>query len=293
MVSSMTGYGLGESSNDKTGFRVEIKAVNHRFSDILVKMPRQLNSLEERVRKMTAQTLVRGRIEIYISFDNASALSKEVILDEALLRSYMRALDQINLLFPDLVRDDSVSLVASWPDILRVDNPALDGEDAWQCLEPALQQALAGVQAMRSQEGLRLAVDIRVKISSIMQARERVALRAPFVVQEYKTRLENRISELTSQTPLDEARLAAEVAYFADRAAIDEELVRLESHCRQMMETLDDTGQIGRKLDFIVQEMNREANTIGSKSNDLDITKDVILIKNEIEKIKEQVQNIE
>lgn len=292
MIRSMTGFGRGEYKGEGQEFLVEIKTVNHRYSDIYLKLPRQISFLEEKVRETVNKSIARGKIDVYVSYDEYGEDSKIVLLDEPLAKAYIKSVETLRDKF-NLKDDISVSLIAKFPDILKVEKTEADEDKTWRGLKTALDNALDSLVRMREIEGEGLKNDILERASYIQQIVRSMEGRAPEVVKEYKQRLENRIKELLDQQVVDESRLAMEVAIFADRCSIDEELVRLNSHIKQLKETLCMEQPVGRKLDFLVQEMNREVNTIGSKSNDLEITKNVVEIKSEIEKIREQVQNIE
>lgn len=292
MIRSMTGFGRGESIQDGKEFTVEIKTVNHRYSDIFIKMPRQIGFLEDRVRDIVGKAISRGKVDVYITYYNYSDDSKQVTLDEALAKTYISAVESMRDKF-SLKDDISVSLISRFPDVLRVEQAEEDEEYLWSLLKVAVEKALDSLIKMREIEGERLKkvlLDRAVYIDSIL---EEIAEHAPEIPKEYKIKLEARIKELLDQQPVDENRLAMEVAVFADRCNIDEELVRLTSHVAQLKEALSVDQPVGRRLDFLVQEMNREINTIGSKANDLSITRYVVEVKSEIEKIREQIQNIE
>jgi uncharacterized protein (TIGR00255 family) len=292
MIRSMTGYGRGIHQDENREFQVEIKTVNHRYTDISIKMPRQILSLEERVREMVTKNLLRGKIDVYISYKNTSESSKVVFIDEAVASSYLDAVKSLRDKF-DLKDDISVSLISQYPEVFRLESIQEDEDILWNVLQVAVQNALDALIKMREIEGEMLKNDLIAKATDLYSVIEQIASRAPEVVKEYKIKLENRIRELLEQQTIDEARMATEVAFFADRCSIDEELVRLRSHIHQLVDTLNLEEPVGRKLDFIIQEINREVNTIGSKANDLEITKNVVELKSGIEKIREQVQNIE
>jgi len=292
MIRSMTGFGRGEYLQDGREFTVEIKTVNHRYSDIFIKMPRQISSLEDRVRAMISKVVSRGKIDVYITYDNSASDARAVKCDEALARAYISAVTALRDKF-DLKDDITVSLISKYPDVLKVEQPEEDMEALWEVLKVAVENALASLIEMRQNEGEELKKALLQRIGYIEELIVQIARRAPEVPKEYKQKLEARIKELTEQQTIDENRLMTEVAIFADRCSIDEELVRFSSHMSQMREILGLDQPVGRKLDFLVQEMNREVNTIGSKANDLEITKAVLEIKSEIEKIREQIQNIE
>lgn len=292
MIKSMTGYGRGEISQDGREFLVEIKAVNHRYSDIFVKMPRHVGFLEDRVRELVGRTISRGKIDVFVTYYNYSEEARHVTFDEALAKTYIRAVESLRDRY-GLKDDITVSLISRYPDVLRVEQGEEDEEYLWQLLKTAVENALASLIRMRETEGEGLKNALLERADYIGEIVGKLTERAPEVPIEYKTKLMARIAELLDQQPMDENRLATEVAIFADRCSIDEELVRLRSHICQVREALHMDKPVGRKLDFLAQEMNREINTIGSKANDLDITKYVVEIKSEIEKIREQIQNIE
>lgn len=292
MIRSMTGFGRGDCQEDGKEFQVEIKTVNHRYSDVFIKMPRQVGFLEEKVRDMVGKAISRGKIDVYVTYNNSGDDSKSVMFDEALAKTYISAVEALRDKFG--LRDDiSVSLISKYPDVLKVEQAEEDEDKLWLMLNAAVENALSSLINMREIEGEGLKTDLLARALYIEKILREISLRAPEVVREYKLKLETRIKDLLEQQNMDENRLAMEIAIFADRCSIDEEIVRLGSHLGQMKETLNIQQPIGRKLDFLIQEMNREINTIGSKANDLAITRNVVEIKSEIEKMREQVQNIE
>ena len=292
MVRSMTGFGRGEVSRDGKEFTVEIKTVNHRYLDIFIKMPRQISFLEDRVRELVSKAISRGKIDVYITYANYGDDSRQVTIDEQLAKAYISALEELRDRF-SLADDISVSLLSKCPEVLKVEQVEEDGEQLWEILKTALDDAVASLIRMREIEGEAMKKALLERADAIEVVIGKIEARAPEVPREYKTKLAERISDLLEQQVADESRIAMEVALFADRCSIDEELVRLKSHFGQMRQILDMDQPVGRKLDFLVQEMNREINTIGSKANDLEITRYVVDVKSEIEKIREQVQNIE
>lgn len=292
MIKSMTGFGRGECRQDGIEFLVEIKAVNHRYADIFIKIPRQVSFLEEKARNLVGKAVSRGKIDVYVSYNNTSEDNKKVVFDEGLAKAYIDSIQQLKNSF-NIDDEISLALISRFPDIFKVEQEELDEETLWRMLEEALTSALQSLISMRAQEGKRLKKDLLDRAVYIEKLIEELEARAPEVVIEYKARLESRIKDLLEQQTIDEARLATEVAIFADKCSIDEEIVRLKSHINQLCDTLESSDPVGRKLDFLIQEMNREVNTIGSKANDLAITKNVVEIKSEIEKLREQVQNIE
>lgn len=292
MIKSMTGFGRGDYAQDGKEFTVEIKTVNHRYSDVFIKMPRQIGFLEDKVRELVGKAISRGKIDVFITYYNYSDDSKFVSFDEALAKTYISAVEALRDKFG--LRDDiSVSLISKYPDVLKVEQNEEDEEKLWAMLKVATENALASLVVMRGNEGEGLKNVLLERAAYIEGVIAEISKRAPEVPKEYKIKLEARLKDLLEQQTIDENRLAMELAVFADRCSIDEELVRLASHIGQMREALSMNQPVGRKLDFLIQEMNREINTIGSKANDLSITKNVVEIKSEIEKIREQVQNIE
>ncbi len=293
MVRSMTGFGRGTFSDSGKEFTVEIKSVNHRYIDFYIKLPRQIAFLEERVREIVSKSIYRGKVDIFISFEDRSEDSKSVTLDEALADAYIQAIEKLKVKY-NLADDISVSLVSRLPDVLRIEKNEDDEEQLWKVLYNALVAAISSLIQMREKEGNELRESLLQKADNMQEIIKHISERSPEVVSEYKLKLENRIKDLLNQQTIDENRIAMEVAIFADRCSIDEELVRLGSHLSQLRDILSIQQQpVGRKLDFLVQEINREINTIGSKSNDIIITKNVLELKSETEKIREQIQNIE
>lgn len=291
MLKSMTGFGHHEQTRDGVTVTVEIRTVNHRYCDVSLRMPKQLNYFEDRVRAAIASRITRGKVDVFVTLDTQTALSHEVVLDETLAGSYLSALRKLSALFG--LRDDiTASALSRFPDILKVERKE-SGDLLGDLLEEAVLGSVAVLSDMRGREGERLGESLEANLESIMVHVSGIAALAPMVVQEFKERLDSRINELLDTQKLDPVRLATEVALFADKCSIDEEIVRLRSHAGQMRDMLQTGSPIGKKLDFLIQEMNREVNTIGSKSNTLDITRSVVELKSEIEKMREQIQNIE
>ena len=291
MLRSMTGYGHCEYTDNDITFTVEIKTVNHRYSDIFLRIPKQISSLEEQVRSLINDRIHRGKIDVYINYENKSSQDHEVILDESLAKAYYNALKKIA---DDLgLRDDiSASTIARFPDIIKVEKKD-DSDYIAEILKKAVSAAIDEVIEMRTREGERLKENLFAILDNIENFVRKIEEKAPIVVKEYKEKLEQRLSELIDIQQVDPARIATEVALFADKCSIDEELIRLSSHIFQMKEMLKAGSPVGKKADFLIQEMNREVNTIGSKANDLEITRNVVELKREIEKLREQIQNIE
>ncbi len=290
-VRSMTGYGRSRMEIDGREMTVEVKSVNHRFLDISFRMPRSLSFLEEPIRRELSARMSRGHVDVFLTYRNTRADARVVSVDIALMQAYQRALGQMREV-GNLVDDMKLSAYSRLPDVLTVSEQEEDQEAVTALLSAALGEALSGLIAMREREGGSLRDDMRGKLGRLSELQARIAERAPLVTGDYRDRLKARIEQLT-EGPMDEQRLIQEVALFADRAAIDEELVRLSSHISQLLSLLESAEPVGRKLDFLVQELNREVNTIGSKASDLTIAGLVVEAKSEIEKLREQVQNIE
>ena len=296
MVRSMTGYGRGIYSDNQRSITVEVKAVNHRYCDITVKMPRKYSFAEEKIKAAAKEVMRRGKIEIGVSIDNFGKSETDVNLNLEVAKRYYDALTELSQSFE--LSDDGqvpISLLAGMTDVLTT-VPAADNEEEFtRELMAALKEALEGISAMRTVEGEKLALDILKRADIIENTKNLIAVRAPKIEREYKDKLKARITELLDgSVEVPEDRLALEAAIFADKANITEEIVRLGSHIDQLRTFINgDEETVGKKIDFLVQEMNREANTIGSKSNDMDITSWMLELKAEIEKIREQVQNIE
>lgn len=295
MAYSMTGFGRGEASLDEQKITIEIKSVNNRFCDIQIRQPRLLAALESRTRDKISQSLSRGKIDLFINFEDKRADSIKVLTDINLAEAYVAAFREIadSTSIPEGL---NAALIGRMNDVMRVESGKVDEESVWQLLEQALEQALDNILLMRRQEGSKLVDDITSKLALLEKMLEQIAERAPTVPAEYRIKLTQRLQDLLEDKTgafYDEQRLAAEIAVFADKCAIDEELVRLESHFVQMKQMLNETEPIGKKLDFLMQEINREVNTIGSKANDLQLTRLVVNMKSELEKIREQVQNLE
>lgn len=292
MVKSMTGFGRGTIEDQGKCYVVEIKSVNHRYLDINIKLPRNIISLEENIRKVISQSLNRGKIDIFVTQNTYATNNVLASFNPALADSYHESLNEIKKRYD--VRDDiSVSLIARFPDVITLNANEEDLETLWSILEKPLKEAVELLIQMRIKEGQKLKEDILNRCKYIKKLIDKVSIKAPLVVDEYKEKLQKRLKDLVEDTYLDESRVAMEVAIFADKSNIDEEIVRLNSHIIQLTDTLSADIPVGRKLDFIIQEINRETNTIGSKANNLDIVNIVLDIKNEIEKIREQVQNLE
>src|SRR5690554_2733843 len=288
----MTGFGQGEATSERYAVRVELRSVNHRYLDLFLRVPKQYSQLEEVLRRAIGERIARGRVEAAVTVEEFAQKERNVQLNAPLLLGYLRALGAIQEV---LGSDEEVTLsqVLTLPGILEVEEPECDWEELQGVLLEAAGQALTDLEQMRAAEGARLCRDLEEKITRIAELQRQVAEIAPQVVVDYRERLRERLRELLQGTTLTEERFLAEVALFADRCSIDEELVRLASHTRQLKDLLHSTEPVGRKLDFLIQEMNREVNTIGAKGNNVQIASLVVELKSELEKVREQVQNIE
>ena len=289
---SMTGYGKGSATGDGRELSVELKSVNHRYLDVGMRLPRHLSFLEDPIRSALSSRLSRGHIDIFVNYRNLRSDAKNVEIDVPLLTAFVAAAQQANLSLG--LRDDlSLTAALRLPDVSNVREADEDTDAVLALLNGAIHSAIDAMLVMREQEGSRLGVYLSNCMDTVESLTEQIAARAPVVVAEYRVKLDERIQSLLGNVEVDRARLATEVAIFADKASIDEEISRLHSHIAQMRALLADSEPAGRKLDFVVQEMNREFNTIGSKANDGELTKLVLSGKAEIEKIREQVQNVE
>jgi len=288
----MTGFGRGTKDEDGVGFVIEIKSVNHRYLDLNIKMPRSLNSLEDRIRKIVTGKISRGKLDVFITQNKALNQNEVASLNTILADSYIKCLQDIKERYK-LIDDISVSLIAKFPEVIQLEQQETDIDKVWEVLVSPLNIALDELINMRIVEGEKLKADILIKCGLISNYVTKVEAKSSTVVVSYREKLNIRIKELLKNVPVDENRIATEVAIYADKASIDEEIVRLRSHLDQVNKTLDLNEPVGRKLDFIVQEMNREANTIASKADDINIVNFTLNIKSEIEKIREQIQNIE
>ena len=289
---SMTGYGRMSVERDGRQLTIELKSVNHRFLDLSFRMPRSFNCLEDMARRMIGARLARGHVDVFATYRNMREDSKQVKVDEALLTAYMGALDLIREK-AGLNDNRGLMQMAQMHDVLVVSEADDDQEALNALMEEALSGALDQMEEMRAREGESLKADILDRINRLEKMTEQIEERYPATVEEYRQKLRARVQELMDGATVDEQRLIQEVAIMADRSAIAEETVRLHSHFAQVREMAEAKEPVGRKLDFIVQELNREVNTISSKSQDVPITKLVVEAKAEIEKIREQVQNVE
>ena len=292
MVKSMTGYGRAVETVNGREFTVEIRSVNNRYLDCTVKLPRSFSFAEEAVKAAVKAAVSRGKVDVYISVRSETEADVQVTLNKPVLEGYLAAMREMVTEYG--VRDDiSVSTLSRMNDIFVVDKPKADEDQLKADLLSVVDKALAAYDAMRVTEGLALENDLRSRAATILELVAQVEEQNPKTVSDYRKRLEEKMREVLENKSIDESRILTEAAIFADKVAVDEETVRLRSHLEQMDEMLSGSGGIGRKLDFLLQEMNREANTTGSKCTDVKVARIVVDIKAELEKIREQTQNIE
>ena len=288
MIKSMTGFGRCEVLKDSRKFTVELKSVNHRYLDVNIRMPKKLNFFETSIRTLLKSYADRGKVDIFITYEDLSQSQVSVKYNAALAAEYLKYLNQYDVIYLDMA-----STLSRYPEVFTMEECSEDEDELWNGLKEALEGAFSQFVEMRTKEGERLKEDILLKLDLLSEQIRFIEERSPQIIAEYRTKLEEKMRELLEDTQIDDNRIAAEVILFADKICTDEEVVRLKSHIQHMKETLEESNGIGRKLDFIAQEMNREANTILSKANDLDISNRAISLKTEIEKIREQIQNIE
>lgn len=290
----MTGYGRGEQAFDGVQVVVELRAVNNRYLDCTVKMPRSYIFAEDAMKARVQKAVARGKVDMFVTIVRSGGDDTVVAVNEALAKSYIDALGRLRELGGSYVKGNYYATdLARFPDVLTVEKKAEDLDEMKARLLAVLDLALEDFNAMRAREGERLAADISSRADAVERLLGEIEGRSPQTVADYRARLEAKMREVLENTQIDEARLLTETAIFADKVAVDEETVRLHSHLGQLRELLAAGGAVGRKLDFLIQEFNREANTIGSKCNDMEVTRRVVDMKAEIEKIREQVQNLE
>ncbi|MBR1930140.1 MAG: YicC family protein [Lachnospiraceae bacterium] len=292
MIKSMTGFGRCEVAENNRKFTVEMKSVNHRYLDVNIKMPKKLNFFESSIRSELKNYISRGKVDVFITYEDFSENTSSVRYNKELAAEYLHFLRQMAEDF-GLDNDVRVSTLSKYPDVFTMEEQTIDEDELWQALKKAIAGAAEMFVQTRIAEGEHLRADLIDKLDGMLQLVDFVAERSPQIVAEYKQKLEEKVRELLEDATVDEGRLLTEVTIFADKVCVDEEIVRLRSHIETTKKTLSEGGSIGRKLDFIAQEMNREANTILSKANDLEISNCAIELKTEIEKVREQIQNIE
>lgn len=291
-MKSMTGYGRSRETLLDREILVELRAVNHRYFDCTVKAPRMYGFLEDTIKKAAGKRISRGKVDIYVSVNAIGGGDTRIVLNEKVAQRYLDALAALRDGF-QLQDDISVMTLAKMPDVLTAEKEEEDMEALKRDVLSVFEKAMAEFDIMREREGKKLAGDVAGRMETILGLVTQVETRSPQCVQEYREKLEKRMSEVLADTSIDPQRILMEAALFADKTAVDEETVRLRSHVHQLGLMLEEDAPVGRKLDFLVQEMNREANTIGSKANDVQLANIVVALKAEIEKIREQIQNIE
>ncbi|MGN1058888.1 MAG: YicC/YloC family endoribonuclease [Clostridia bacterium] len=291
-IRSMTGYGRYESVDAQKKIVIDLRSVNHRYCDINVKVSRMYGYLEDKIKDYVGKRVHRGKIDVSVYFESYESQNKAVSLDTGLLQNYYEVLSEIQTTC-HIGGEIGLSDLTRFSDIFIVRQEEQDQEAIWAVVSQCLEKAVDDFEAMRAREGARMAADLRLRARNVLAELTRVETLAPQTVEQYAERLRERMRELLGDTPVDESRFMTEVALMADKLCVSEETVRLRSHFEEMENILQEAGGIGRKLDFLVQEMNREVNTIGSKANDLAISKCVVNMKAEIEKLREQIQNIE
>ena len=292
MVKSMTGFGRCEISEGDRKMTVEMKSVNHRYLDVAVKMPKKLNYFESAIRSLLKTYIQRGKVDVFITYEDLSEANAVLRYNQALAAEYLKYLNQMAEEF-HLEQDVKVSALSRYPEVLVMEEVQEDEEELWKLLEKAVKGACEQFVETRIREGENLKRDLLIKLDELLEHVAYVEERSPQIVAEYREKLTEKVKELLADTQMEESRIAAEVTIYADKICVDEEIVRLKSHIKHTKETLEKEDSVGRNLDFIAQEMNRETNTILSKSNDLEVSNHAIELKTGIEKVREQIQNIE
>lgn len=292
MIKSMTGFGRCEIAENSRKITVEMKSVNHRYLDVNLKMPKSLNFFESAIRSELKNYITRGKVDVFISYEDLSEHTSTVRYHKEVAEEYFRYLKQMAEDF-GLDNDIRVSSLSKYPDVFTMEEAGVDEEELWKEIQKAVDGAAGMFVETRITEGEHLRDDLLEKLEGMLKLVSFISERSPQILEEYRNRLEEKVKELLGDATVDESRLLTEVTLFADKVCVDEEVVRLKSHIETTKNTLLEGGSIGRKLDFIAQEMNREANTILSKSNDLKISDIGISLKTDIEKVREQIQNIE
>lgn len=292
MIKSMTGFGRCEVQEADRKITVEMKSVNHRYLDVNIKMPKKLNFFEAAIRSELKNYIQRGKVDIFITYEDYTESNVCVKYNKELAAEYMKYLNRMAEDF-SLDNDVRISCLSRYPEVLTMEEQTIDEEKLWLLLDKAIKGAAEGFVEARIKEGGHLRDDLIEKLDGMLAHVEFITERSPQIITEYRQKLEEKVKDLLADSKVDENRLLMEVTIFADRVCVDEELVRLKSHVETTKDTLIQGGSIGRKLDFIAQEMNREANTILSKTGDLEISSHAIELKTEIEKVREQIQNIE
>lgn len=292
MTKSMTGFGRAQADNGQYFIQAELKSLNHRYFELNTRIPYQYAFLEEKIKSYLQTRVARGKVECSITIEELNGSDVTVHIDHALVKAYLSAMNELSETY-GIRNDASAMSISRFNDVLSVHKEAADEEELWKAVKAVLEQATDNFIAMREREGAKLQEDVCLKADHILETVSEIEKQAPQMVYVYNEKLKARIRELLGDAKVDEQRVLTEAAIFADKVAVDEETVRLRSHIAQLKAMFSENEAIGRKLDFLVQEINREANTIGSKVSDISITSMVLSIKGDVEKIREQVQNIE
>ncbi len=291
-IKSMTGYGRGEIEENSRRFTVEIKSVNHRYLDVAIKMPKKLNFFESSIRSVLKEYIQRGKVDIFVTYEDFSEAGQSVCYNEEIAAEYMKYLDMMSKRF-GLENDVRLSVLSRYPEVFSLEDAEVDEKQVWQSLEKAVRTAAGMFVESRIKEGETLRRDLIEKLDGMLEHVDAIEEMSPRIVSEYKEKIYDKVKELLADAQIDDNRILMEVTLFADKICVDEETVRLRSHIESTKQILTGGGSIGRKLDFMAQEMNREANTTLSKAGSLDISNHAIELKTEIEKIREQIQNLE
>lgn len=292
MIKSMTGFGRCEIMENDRKFTVELKSVNHRYLDVNIKMPKKFGFFESSIRALLKEYIQRGKVDVFVSYEDYTEENFALKYNEDVAASYLKYLNQMAETF-GLEKDIRVSTLSRYPEVFTMEEQSIDEKELWAILEKALRGACSQFVDSRIDEGERLAADLKEKLNTMLSYVDFIEGRSPVILSEYKKRLTEKVRELLEDRQMDESRILTEVTIFADKVCVDEETVRLRSHVESTRSALEEGGSIGRRLDFIAQEMNREANTILSKTTDLEISDVGINLKTDIEKVREQIQNIE
>mgnify|MGYP000767495039 FL=1 len=292
MIKSMTGFGRAEASDSDRKITIEMKSVNHRYFEPAMKMPKKLNIYEAGIRTILKKYINRGKVDIFVTYEDYSESKFCLKYNEELANEYMSIFNYMAEQF-DIPNDITVSSLSHYPEVITMEEQSGDDDAVWHLLEKAVENACVQFVESRITEGEKLKADLLEKLDYMTGLVDEIENRSPGIIEEYRQRLEDKVAELLCNTPVDENRIATEVTIYADKICVDEETVRLRSHIESTKDELIEGGSVGRKLDFIAQEMNREANTILSKANDLETSNCAISLKTEIEKVREQIQNIE
>lgn len=291
-IKSMTGFGRAEVADGNRKVTVEIKSVNHRYLDVNIKMPKKLNFFDASIRNLLKEYMQRGKVDLFITYEDTSENNVSVAYHKEVAAEYLKFLRQMSEDF-GIENDVRVSTLSRYPEIFTLDDVEIDEEGIWKLIDRAIREACEGFVATRIKEGENLRNDLVAKLDGMLDIVSFIEKKSPQIIEEYKASLSAKVQEMLADTNIDESRILTEVTIFADKVCVDEELVRLRSHVEAVKATLYEGGGIGRKLDFLAQEMNREANTILSKSSDLEVSNKGVELKTEIEKIREQIQNLE